>query len=454
MPAARLSNWLAFVAAAALWLALQAHRQNLGIAWEDSYHHWLIAAHLARTGILTDPLTSTSNGWLPVYHWLAGGWLAIFGWHNLTALQTLSALFSIAAAGVLAWRWGVGAACLFLFNPITVLGGSLSVAEPLAVLLVVLGAVAWQKDGTVIGAGCWSLVALTDRGCWPLVLLAVGWQIFQRRPARLSGWGWLLLPVAALGLGLFLTQAEVGRTAAWAAVDQAALPSAGDRWRELVAYSWRPLALPLLLALAGTLAARREALGLGLIAFGYLATLVALVTGGALTGSSRYYLVLVALLAALASTRPLLRLLQLPAVAVLLLFSFQYLQLWPRWVILNQPSELAGRWLASHSSSGILVTDSPVIAYFSRLPPERIAGGKVPLPAETRYIAAIVDGRYRQIYPLLRSYPELAVGALPAGWRLIYQARHWSERYGGKPVRVFTVDAAPHQAASGGLGST
>jgi hypothetical protein len=444
----------AFVGAAGFWLAVQHHRQTLGIAWEDSYHHWLIAAHLARTGLLADPLTGTSNGWLPVYHGLAGGWLWLFGWHNLAALQALSALFSIAAAGVLAWRWGIGAVCLFLFNPVTVLSGSLSCAEPLAALLVILGVVAWEKGYLAPGAFFWSLAALTDRSCWPLVLLAVGWQGFQLQPSGRLRWLWILLPVSAVGLGVWLTLAQTGRTAEWAVVDQAGLTSVGERLGALVEYSWKPLALPLLLAAAGVLAARHEALGLSLPAFGYLAALLVLVGGGALTGSSRYYLVLVALLAALASSRPLLRLLQLPAAALLLVFSIQYLQLWPRWVVLNRPSELAGRWLARHSTSGILVTDSPVVAYFSRLPPKRIAGGKVPLPAATRYVAAIVDGRYRKIYPLLRNYPQLVGGTVPAGWRLVFQARHWSERYGAKPVRVFAVGAAPHKTASEALGST
>ncbi|UFP93904.1 hypothetical protein [Gloeobacter morelensis] len=115
------------------------------------------------------------------------------------------------------------------------------------------------------------------------------------------------------------------------------------------------------------------------------------------------------------------------------------MQLWPRRVVLNRPSELAGAWLAYQPCSGVLITDSPVVAYFSQWFPERIAGGTLPLPTRTRFIAAITDARYWRICLLLRSYPPLAAGRVPTGWQPVYEPGHWSTRYGAKPIRIFSV---------------
>lgn len=423
--------------AVAFWLWLQLQRQALGIAWEDSYHHWLIAAQIARTGVALDPLTGTSNGWLPLYHWLAAGWLATFGWHNLGALATLSALLTLGSAALLVRHAGLGAAVIFLFNPITVLNGSLSIVEPLSTLLVLAGALAWQKERLLCGSFFWSLAALADRGSWPLVLLAVGWQAWQYREHPRVQYLWTLLPVVALAIGLWLTHQESERTLLWASVDQQQLPGLSQKFAQLAAFSVRPLALPLALAALGVLVNSKKQAGLALLAGGYLVVLGALVAGGELTGSSRYYLVLVALLAALCPTHRKLSVLPFAAAALLLVFSFDYLQLWLRWVVLGRPSELAGEWLARRvDPARLLITDSPVVAFYSHWPPERIRGGFYP-PDKNSYIAAITDRRYRQVYPLLKRFPALAAGQIPPGFQLVYAPHHWSTSYGAKAVRVF-----------------
>jgi hypothetical protein len=87
----------------------------------------------------------------------------------------------------------------------------------------------------------------------------------------------------------------------------------------------------------------------------------------------------------------------------------------------------------------MLATDSPVIAYFSGWPPERIRGTA---RLEGAYhVAVIPDRRYARIYPVLKRHAQLLSGTAPPGWRLRWMSRHWSIRYGAKPVRIYTVPA-------------
>ncbi len=420
------------------WLVLAQQRYRLGIAWEDSYHHWLRAAQFARTGLLLDPLTGSSNGWLPLYDLLAGCVLALVGWHNLDALMLLSALLTLATGALLARQWGLVSGALFLFNPVTVLTGSLPVAEPLSTLLVVAALAGAQKGHSKRTALFWSGAVLCDRGVWPIAVLAILWQWLTgpRARERVLQVG----PLLALGLGLWLTRADSNRTALWAAVDQQQLPGAWERLEALWTYSWRPLLLPTLLAVAGYW--HRANPRIALLSLGYLVVIAALVSRGDLTGSNRYYLVLVALLAILASgLSGFTRLLAVPATVMLVVFTQHYLTLWPQWVVLNRPSELAGRWLARTGKPGTLLTDSPVVVYWSGYPPERVYGSQKRdgLMENTEFVAAVIDERYTRLYPLLVRYPELLHGGVPPGWQMVYDAADWTVRYGAKPVRVYRV---------------
>src|SRR5712692_1659811 len=64
--------------------------------FEDGYGHWLIAANLASTGQLHDPLFGMEDTWLPGYHLLASAILRVFGLWQLGALKTLGALLGLA----------------------------------------------------------------------------------------------------------------------------------------------------------------------------------------------------------------------------------------------------------------------------------------------------------------------------------------------------------------------
>lgn len=405
---------------AVVWLWLERWRMQLGIAWEDSYHHWLLAAHIARTGMAFDPITGNSNGWLPLYHWTGAGVLSLFGWHNLEALGGFSAFLTLLTAALIAWKRGNVWAALFLFNPVTVLNGSLSVVEPLAALLAVAGVILWEAEIAWGAALCWALVALCDRGSWPEVAVAVLW--FLPKPIA-------LLPMLALALGYGLTHQEVATTAVWAAVDQQGLGTISERLANLLNFSWKPLAIAL--GLAGLGLWKRPDLRTATLVCAGLTAVFVLVSAGNLTGSSRYYLLPIALLAFLSGGgRPWVGWLLLPCLGF---FSVQYLELWPQWVVLNRPSVQAGMWL--RDKTGILATDSPVVAYISAWLPEKIQGTAKIERAD--FIATIVDPRYQKLYPLLVQHPEILVGKPLPGWRVGLDAEDWTIKYGAKPIRIY-----------------
>ncbi|WP_287131115.1 hypothetical protein, partial [Candidatus Cyanaurora vandensis] len=163
---------------------------------------------------------------------------------------------------------------------------------------------------------------------------------------------------------------------------------------------------------------------------GYLGLVVLLVGTGQLTGSPRYYLSVVPLLL-LGSRRVFGYLpgtLTLVGLALVPL-NFYYFQQWPRWVVLNQPSQQAGTWLGGRS--GMLYTDSPLVVYASRWPLTKLQGSRAWSGGPPGFLALVGDGRYRNLYPALGApVPE----AVQADWQ-----DHWTVDYGAKPVKIYGV---------------
>jgi hypothetical protein len=436
-----LGGWGAY-----LWLAGQRLKQ--GIPWEDSYHHWLISAHWWETGQYIDPLTDNLRSWLPLYHLFSAAILGLSGIHNLQALEIFSILLT-GGTGLILWRQGgVVPALLWWLNPITVLTGSLPVAEPLAVFYQTLGlALAAKPKWAALAL---SLALLSDRGTWPIVVLYSAYRLVQKKRAY-------VLPLFVL-ISLWLWQQNVGsldQTHQWATIDQANQGDFTQRLQDLWHYTWKPLAIPSIFAAFGLLlATAKRRLNLAgvyfLLGLSYFGLILWLVGTGRLTGSARYYLNLLPLLlmaGSIGSSSISLRFRDLLwGITIPLLWSWNqnYLSLLPKWVVLNQPSVMAGVWLSQHSSQekeAELVTDSPVVSYYSQWPPSHIYGGYRPLSKNVAWVVVVGDPRYQAVYPLLRSLPEL----LRTGWQQVYVAKHWTLDYGAKPARVFHHNASPHQ---------
>jgi hypothetical protein len=435
-----------------LWLARQ--RLEQGIPWEDSYHHWLISAHWWETGQYVDPLTHNLRSWLPLYHLFSAAILGLTGLYNLQALEIFSILLT-GCTGLILWRQGgVVPALLWWLNPITVLTGSLPVTEPLAVFYQTLGLALHRKPK--LAALALSLALLSDRGTWPIIVLYSVYRAIQKKRAY-------LLPLIVLVI-LWLWQQNVGsldQTQQWAAIDQAGQGNFNQRIKELWHYTWKPLSIPLVFASFGLLLAtiqKRLSVTAGiyfLLSLSYVGLILWLVGTGRLTGSSRYYLNLLPLLLIAGSAgssslslrfRDFLWGLTIP---LLWGWNQSYLSLLPKWVVLNRPSILAGVWLsqnASQTKDTDLITDSPLVSYYSHWSPSHIYGGNHDLTQNTVWVVVVGDQRYQAVYPLLRRLPELS----SQGWQKIYVAKHWTLDYGAKPARIFYRKVLPQPSKAKG----
>ncbi len=425
-----------FLAVCLLAAKLVQQRIHLGLAWEDSYHHWLVSAHGWVTGDYRDPLAGHA-AFLPVVHWIYGCVLGLTGLYNLPALQiTAASVMLLTALGLYRWGgWGV--AVLFLLNPVTILTGSLPVAEPWAVFFLLVGLWAWDRtsdtgDGwrrEVAISMAWTLAMLTDRGTWPVILGVLIWDFYHKQSLR---W-WLLLVMAVIliqqwGLGTLTT------TAAWAKVDHGNLTTT-----QQVQYLWRYSAgvLGIPLGLAGLALLRWPKLSeleklCTWLSLGYGLLIVSLVATGQLTGSPRYYLQLIPLL--LLSSRSLLQKwsgLTLLALLPLVSLNRYYLQQWPHWVILNQPSVKAGNWLRTQNP-GMLYTDSPLVVYYSHWPVQKLAASQFAVPHSQSWLILVGDNRYHSLFPALTRF-----GNQPLSQDF---SQDWTVRYGAKPVKVYALN--------------
>ncbi len=410
-------------------------RIQMGIAWEDSYHHWLISAHWLTTGHYVDPLAGTT-AWLPLTHGIYALVLRFTGVYALEALAYSAAGATLITTLVL-YRWaGLGVALLFLLNPVTLLSGSLGVTEPWSTLWLLLGLWAWQRKN-ILESNMWLILAvLTDRGIWPLVVGLALWSWTKDRKL------WIPLVVILGSVLLSNSLGSLEATARWAAIDQAGMDPL-ERIRLLALYSIGPLMGPVFLALWPKQST--EDLPLGPLGISYLALITALVALGILTGSVRYYLVVIPLLllGSGASHWPM-----VVAAVIVLPLNIFYFQQWPRWVVLNQPSVLAGSWLQPRSfqpqeqgappgiilTRGILYTDSPLVVYQSRWPLNAIRPAIKAFDSQAAlgYLVLVGDQRYQGVYPALKK--DLLTQPL-GDW-----SQDWTIRYGAKPVRVYAVN--------------
>src|SRR3989440_11270943 len=381
------------VAAILLLLAAQ-----LPEPFEDGYGHWLIAANLGSTGQLHDPLFGMEDTWLPGYHVLAAAILRVFGLWQLGLLKALSALFGVAtAASVYALAPNVRqarlAVVLLVLNPVFLFTSGSAVVEPLLTALLMSAALAAVRGRMKLAALLAALACLTSTKAWIWVAAAAMFGLVEvarsrsRVASRARAVAWA---VPALGVLVFLQLGFApashslarGTQEVVSASTRGSLPAdAFARVAEL-ATTYGLAALPLVVfAILGVgFALRRHTTALWRFVYVpsafYPAPVFGLVGIGAYSGSHRYLypaLPAIALLAAATLDRysPAVRLAAVGASAMLALAFLP--------VFLAFGAENAGLVAAGRSASGgrgVLLTDSPVAAYYSGRAPSDITGSQ------------------------------------------------------------------------------
>ena len=444
--------------------------------FEDGYGHWLIAANLASTGQLHDPLFGMEDTWLPGYHVLAAAVLHVFGLWQLGALKVLGALLGLATLACVytlapSVRQGRIAVIMLVLNPVFLFTSGSAVAEPLLTALLVGAALAGVKRRIRLAALLAALAAVTATKAWiwigavlaVVVIEQVHARVTRRAARPLPAAAWALPAVAVLvfvqlGYGPATHSIARGSAEVLSATARGSIPSGGmARILELTT-NYGLAALPLFaLALVGLVWAirRPESVGgraalrfLHMPALVYLVAVFGLVAIGAYSGSHRYLypaLPALALLAAAALDRQP-AIVRLGTAAAGALLAVAFLPVFASFAADNAGLAAAGK--AAAGSPGLLVTDSPVAAYYSHKPLREIAGSQA-LPAgrvqaiEWMRVHGVTDLVLEGIsyYRASLVFPDLASGQSTPPFAALGQQSSYQVA-GGKAVYVYRLGAA------------
>src|SRR6202158_473927 len=458
--------WLLTLCALLLFFAAQ-----MPEPFEDGYAHWLIAANLASTGQLHDPLFGMQDTWLPGYHVLAAGVLHTFGLWQLGALKALGALLGlITLACVYALAETVRqarlAVALLALNPVFLFTSGSAVVEPLLTALLTGAALAAVRGRMKVAALLAVLACMTATKAWIWIVAVAGFAavdlLHQRSRSRVPAMAWAVPAIALLvflQLGFAPASHSIARGSleAGSATARGSLPLGAPARVFDLAKNFGLAALPLfVLGVPGLwivirhASRRRESATLRFLHFPalvYLGAVIGLVAAGAYTGSHRYlYPVLpsLALLAAGALDRHS-GVVRLGSVAACGLLAIAFLPVFAGFASNNRGLIAAGR--AASNSPGLLITDSPVVAYYSGKAATRVTGSQQ-LPLERALAiewmrdhgATAIVMENITYYRASVVFPDLAMGrASPPFKSLGDQSSYQVPR--GKPIYAYHLMA-------------
>ncbi len=438
--------------------------------FEDGYAHWLVAANLAATGHLHDPLFGMEDTWLPAYHVLAAGVLRIFGLWQLGALKALSALMGVViAACVYALapntRQARLAVALLVLNPVFLFTSGSAVVEPLLTALLTAAGLAAVRGKMKLAALLAVLACATSTKAWIWIGAAAAFAVIEAARSRVAGRqraGAVAWAIPALGVLVFLQFgfAPANHSLARGAVEVMSATSRGSiaaggagRLGEL-ASTFGLAALPLLAfaAIGAVAAARSQATALWRFLYApaavYLVAVFGLVATGFYSGSHRYLypaLPAIALLAAAALDRYVVTV-RISAVAATAALAIAFLPLFSGFANGNAGLAAAGR--ASAGTPGVLMTDSPTAAYYSAKPPSQITGSQaLPLDRtqaldwiQTHNVSELVLENI-SYYRATEVFPELASGQATPPFRPLGEQAQYHVP-GGKSVFAYRLGSA------------
>lgn len=460
--------------------------------FEDGYQNWWISANLVSTGEYWDRHSMMTQGnWLPAYHFLGAGVLLLGGLHSILALKTanivISGLTTVLVFGVgrrQGWFVGTAAAGFFGFNFIDIVVSGWSTAESLASFLVFVGyAFAFRSSPTprslTIAATAFALAVLTRYEAWLVVMLVLGFAFVHRPggPTRRE-LIWTMTPAIGLMIGYFLFASQ------WGFLPQIITNQTSTDLRYQLSVGTQPatwdvlglwwanyfLYFPAVLVLGTIGAARRITKDVGpwiiLALWGFVIVYAVARLGNP---SYRYVLFTLPFLAVYAATTletlvrdvapkkfPSLRerrhtiptLLVVGALVGVGTMIPVAASFWgPGFATSSYmvPLRRAGEFVAGLSlpDDTILVSESPIAAYYSGLPPDRILGARW-LPQDRDEALGFLQREAAFIvyvgvpyYSLRLLFPELQQGQTTPQFELLFDAK--GPQAGTHAVHVYRV---------------
>jgi len=453
--------------------------------FEDGFQNWWIASSLAETGIFADRYSGMTRGnWLPGYSFFGAGLIALFGSHIMPLLKAANILFSLGTTAMvylLARPRGrvtaALAATLLALSPTDIVISSFATPEALTLFGIFSGVffVERRPFGTrrslPIAALAFLAASTLRYETWGFVGLYLLWTW---RLKQVSGRDLLLLgaPVLAFAAGWWLWTSQYGflpsiiisQTSTDLRYKESigSLAPLSDRLITFFSWylEWTPFAL---VAIAWAAIRERKSPFTIILAFFYGAEIVYTAAGFGNPGPRYIHLtipiVCVYSSSALVAIKS--RIALAPrrihesaqwapiyaAVAVSLLLTVQVVNPSPPPGFLLGGMERAGKYLSALPlpEGKLLVSESPIAAYYSGYPASRILGSfNLPLDsvnasaflAETAAYVVMVTVPY---YRLRLLFPDQANGSDGNHLVLLYDATGAEFEYGAPRVLVFSV---------------
>ena len=461
--------------------------------FEDPYQNWWISANLVETGQYWDRFSMMTHGnWLPLYHFFGAGLLVSTGLRNFDALKWGNIALSIVTAALVfavgrrrSSFVGFAALTFFSFNLIDIAVSGEATAEQLAAFLVFLSyaatfvfrdSIRWSLG---VAATALLLATMTRYEAWLAVVLLVAYALVNR-PKAPSRKALLLVatPSIVFMIAYFIYALQ------WGLLPELVIrqTSTDIQYQLSVGTQRSPLQIlslwwaayvsffPLVFAMGGLYAAWRSKREFGswiiIFLWGFTVIYTVLQFGNP---SFRYVLLTVPFLSLMAASgiEELVRhfararnsqmagkkcatsyvavvgaivLLgtMLPAPAAYWQSGFpssRYME----------PLVKAGLFLSSMPlpTGKMLLTESPISAYYSGYPPDRMLGSRY-LPANRSAALTFIEQDVAYVvyvgvpyYPLRILFPELQNGTSTPDFRMLYDAG--GTQVGWHAVYVYTV---------------
>jgi len=453
--------------------------------FEDGYQNWWTASALLETGTYSDRFSQMTRGnWLPGYTFFAAGLIALFGIHIMPLMKAANILFSLGTTGIIyllarpRGRLTAGlAAILFVLNPADIVISSFATPEALALLATFCGVLFVErrpfasKTSLTFAAIAFLASSTLRYEVWGFVGL---YLLLTWTRKRIKGRELLLLvgPAAVFAAAWWIWTSQYGFLPAMiinqTSTDVRFKASAGtlaplvERLASFFSWYlwWTPFAV---LALAWAAMKERKSEFTWILAMFYGLEILYTTAGLGNPGPRYIHLTipivciyssvaLVALGTWLSRARFPKRIARrwspvVAAIAVSLLLSVQVSNPSPAPGFFLSGTQRAGEFLANLSlpEGKLLISESPIAAYYSGFPASRILGSSnLPLDVanasaflvENVAFVVMVTVPYNRIRVL---FPDQANGVNSNHFVLLFDATGKEYNYGAPRVLVFKI---------------
>lgn len=453
--------------------------------FEDGYQNWWTASALLETGKYSDRFSQMTRGnWLPGYTFLAAGMMTLFGTHVMPLMKGANILFSLATTGVIyllarpRGRLTAGlAATLFVLSPADIVISSFATPEAFCLLATFCGVLFVErrlfapKPSLILAAlsflaastlryEVWGFVAVYLLLTWhgkrisrrELVLLAAPVVVFAA-----AWWAW----TSQYG---FLPAMIINQTSTDVQYKASVGTLAPISERLMSFFSWYFLWTPFAaVAIGWALVREHKSAFTWILCMFYGAEVVYTAVGFGNPGPRYIHLTIpivcinsaVALVAMGAWLSRIARPLRwtrglapiAAAVALSFVLSVQVANLSPPPGFLLSGTQRAGEFLATLPlpEEKILISESPIAAYYSGYPASRILGS-ANLPTDLQNASAFIVANAAYVVMVTVPYnrmrllfPDQANGVNGNHLVLLYDATGVEYDYGAPRVLVFQV---------------